>query len=346
MPTEIASLTPYAATPDYPSASELESPDQHPSWWQSQVEGDRDGGMSFADFLDIINPLQHIPIVNSIYRAITGDQIGLAPRLLGGTLFGGAIGFAGAGIAAALEEAFGGDPAVQLASAAADLFGGSDDSAAPAQVAAATPDPGDDLAALYQTLGTPADRNAPITVSPLAPLPANNTQSQPGGLPARPEQAPMPAHPAIRPAVAFPSQRGDNTSRQGLARAAGAPQSGPEADPRRVADAASKRIAARIEAARRAEMGLLIASLQGTQAAAKASAKPTADDAKSDDTPLAATDGPKPDKLPALPKHPLLPPENVTADWIAEAMKRGLDSYRRGAMTAPPAAPMAPKTTR
>ena len=35
---------------------------------------------TFDDFLDIINPLQHLPIVSMIYRAITGDNIGLAGR--------------------------------------------------------------------------------------------------------------------------------------------------------------------------------------------------------------------------------------------------------------------------
>jgi hypothetical protein len=34
-----------------------------------------DEGPTFAEFLDIINPLQHIPVVSTIYRAITGDQI-------------------------------------------------------------------------------------------------------------------------------------------------------------------------------------------------------------------------------------------------------------------------------
>ncbi len=53
------------------------------------VEGD----FSFADFLDIINPLQHIPIVSTIYRAITGDEITGPARILGGALFGGPIGF-------------------------------------------------------------------------------------------------------------------------------------------------------------------------------------------------------------------------------------------------------------
>ena len=30
--------------------------------------------VSFFDFLDIINPLQHIPIVSSLYRAATGES--------------------------------------------------------------------------------------------------------------------------------------------------------------------------------------------------------------------------------------------------------------------------------
>ena len=48
---------------------------------------------SFLDFLDIINPLQHTPIVSSIYQAMTGDTISTAARLAGGALFGGPIGF-------------------------------------------------------------------------------------------------------------------------------------------------------------------------------------------------------------------------------------------------------------
>lgn len=53
-----------------------------------------DSGFSFADFLDVINPLQHIPIVSTLYRAITGDTIKSAEQLAGDTLYGGMIGFA------------------------------------------------------------------------------------------------------------------------------------------------------------------------------------------------------------------------------------------------------------
>jgi hypothetical protein len=49
---------------------------------------------SFKDVLDIINPLQHIPIVNNIYRSITGDQIGNGARIIGDALYGGFVGAA------------------------------------------------------------------------------------------------------------------------------------------------------------------------------------------------------------------------------------------------------------
>ena len=48
---------------------------------------------SFFDFLDIINPLQHIPIVSSLYRAATGDELKPFARIIGGALFGGPSGF-------------------------------------------------------------------------------------------------------------------------------------------------------------------------------------------------------------------------------------------------------------
>lgn len=43
---------------------------------------------SFGDFLDVINPLQHIPIVATIYRNMSGDHIGMVPRVIGGALWG------------------------------------------------------------------------------------------------------------------------------------------------------------------------------------------------------------------------------------------------------------------
>jgi hypothetical protein len=50
-------------------------------------------GFSFHDLLDIVNPLQHIPVVSTLYRAITGDHIKTFPKIAGDTLFGGLVGF-------------------------------------------------------------------------------------------------------------------------------------------------------------------------------------------------------------------------------------------------------------
>jgi hypothetical protein len=50
-------------------------------------------GFSFGDFLDIINPLQHIPLVSTLYRHLTGDAIGTPEKIAGDTLYGGLVGF-------------------------------------------------------------------------------------------------------------------------------------------------------------------------------------------------------------------------------------------------------------
>ncbi len=59
-------------------------------------------GFSFGDLLDIVNPLQHIPVVSTIYRAITGDKIGTPEQIAGDTLYGGMIGF----LASVADSAF------------------------------------------------------------------------------------------------------------------------------------------------------------------------------------------------------------------------------------------------
>jgi hypothetical protein len=58
------------------------------------LEAQKHEELSFSDFVDVINPLQQIPIVGSIYRAISGDEISDAARVMGGTLYGGPIGTA------------------------------------------------------------------------------------------------------------------------------------------------------------------------------------------------------------------------------------------------------------
>jgi hypothetical protein len=66
-------------------------------------------GFSFHDLLDAINPLQHIPVVSTIYRRITGDRPGNVAEIVGDGLFGGVIGLAAGAVNVALREATGKD---------------------------------------------------------------------------------------------------------------------------------------------------------------------------------------------------------------------------------------------
>lgn len=83
-------------------------------------------GFDFYDVLDVINPLQHIPVVSTLYRALTGDTIAAGPRMAGGALFGGVFGLMSAAVNAAIEEQTGHDIGehVQMA-----LLGGPEDEA-------------------------------------------------------------------------------------------------------------------------------------------------------------------------------------------------------------------------
>ncbi len=43
----------------------------------------------FDHLLDVVNPLQHLPIIGSIYRAATGDPLGAVEKIAGDALYGG-----------------------------------------------------------------------------------------------------------------------------------------------------------------------------------------------------------------------------------------------------------------
>ena len=75
------------------------SPSDRPfTLWEKQ-------GFGFGDIVDIINPLQHLPIVATIYRNMTGDKIGFAPRVIGGAIWGRIGGFV-SGVVNAVVEFF------------------------------------------------------------------------------------------------------------------------------------------------------------------------------------------------------------------------------------------------
>ena len=63
-----------------------------------------DWDFSFHNLLSIINPLEHLPVIGTLYRAITGTHIGVPERIAGDALYGGLWG-AVSGIADAAFEA-------------------------------------------------------------------------------------------------------------------------------------------------------------------------------------------------------------------------------------------------
>jgi hypothetical protein len=66
------------------------------------------GHTTFREFLHALNPLQYVPVVGSIYRAVTGDTIQPAYRVFGsivsGVLFGGPAGIMGTALGCLGEE--------------------------------------------------------------------------------------------------------------------------------------------------------------------------------------------------------------------------------------------------
>lgn len=66
-------------------------------------------GFSFGDVLDLINPLQHLPLVGSLYRSMTGDEISTGAQIFGGGLFGGPLGAFASAFNVMFEEVTGGE---------------------------------------------------------------------------------------------------------------------------------------------------------------------------------------------------------------------------------------------
>src|SRR6201996_6848877 len=61
-----------------------------------------DGEDFFHHVLDVVNPLQHLPVVGTIYRAMTGERIGPIEKIAGDGLYGGVWG----AVTAAADVAF------------------------------------------------------------------------------------------------------------------------------------------------------------------------------------------------------------------------------------------------
>lgn len=82
------------------AAAKTSMPDAKPA----AQDSDSDWHVSFGDLLDVVNPLQHLPIVGTLYRAVTHDQIKTPEKIVGDTLYGGLWGLAGSVADIAFEK--------------------------------------------------------------------------------------------------------------------------------------------------------------------------------------------------------------------------------------------------
>lgn len=342
MPELVSALTPtHTPAARWRDPADIEPPDAGEMQFRD-LWSDKDKGFRFADLLDIVNPLQHLPVIGSVYRAITGDEISFGARLVGGALFGGPLGVMGAAALAASEQATGAEPARHLIAAVKELFGGgSDDTQLADTPARETPDPetladiapaagpateaSPELPALAPAAATPVLSPASPATSTIVPAAAAIT-ARPGQnreFPAFPPMRTPPARgvpPTLRPGLG--PLRGEPTLPLAPGRSTAAPAASgtPHSDAKPM-DAESRRIAAAVEDARRAQAALLLASLQGGVALPNAGTATEADgdDARAKDR--AAAD-------PFL-RHPQIPPQGASSAWVNKAMERALERYQQ-----------------
>ena len=261
-------------------------------------------GPSFKDLIDIINPLQHIPVISAIYRDITGDEPGAGARLIGGALYGGPLGLIGEEINCAIDDHTGKDVGGHVLAYLKEQFGGSSDTDVPAtdvaaapaaapQIAAAEPPPPVAAPQPAVTADKVAMAAAPVAIAPAAgaatPTPAAAIAA-PGAMSADPNARflPVPQRRSIDvvspPLVRVPLS---NNGQRSNAPMTGRPTVSPSVSP-----AAVQQAMAAQEAAAAQTNGN--AALSGAQAA---SATPSAD----------------------------------TQTWFTAAMMQGLQKYQRAA---------------
>lgn len=106
-PSDFEKLVTGSAAPAAPAAAPVtaqSAPTPTPAPAAKEAAAPKES--SFFGFIkgliDIVNPLQHIPVVSTFYRRITGDEISDAARFAGDALYGGALG----GVLSAADIAF------------------------------------------------------------------------------------------------------------------------------------------------------------------------------------------------------------------------------------------------
>ncbi|MBP2310287.1 hypothetical protein GBZ48_23935 [Azospirillum melinis] len=268
------------------------------------------GDMSFWDFLDIINPLQHIPIVSTVYREITGDTIQPSMRIMGDMLYGGVIGGMASIANAVIEQATGKDVGETVMASLG--FGGGDHPAASTAVADASGGPA--------ASGSPAEPQQ----APAAGLAAALAAAKPADLTAAPSPAPAATGQPIRLAAASPAaakavsaDASPALTAQLAAGAAPHPSKMPARDTPLASSALAKHSAPRYAAP---VPGAVTASARAIGATAANGGQPQAGTGQ----PAPAQPG---DAAPPAP--PAAGSAPVTPDMLSETMMRNLAKYEQ-----------------
>lgn len=315
MSTNLATLPP--PTHHIPHKSDYGDGIDVPEYSFSELWQDKEEGITFGDVLDIINPLQHIPIVSTIYRMATDDEIGVGSRMLGGALFGGALGVLVSGLTAIFEDISGGSVEEHMASAWNAL---TDEGDAAATIATtekkdAAPEAliDDEFAAAAPPPAALAVGAEPMALPSQIPITLTNIGLPPAMDPGRPSPRPLANPPVtVSPLTAIhrPRERQPQLQHGTVDRSA-----------------ENQRIAKAIEQAQRAQAGLLLANLEADKT----------------EKPIHTADKAPIQQIQPFKSHPYMLPRGAPPQLINRAMEQALAKYqttlqqRSGAIT--PAAP-------
>jgi hypothetical protein len=283
-------------------------------------------GLTFGDVLDIINPLQHIPVVSTLYRELTGDEISPGARMAGGALFGGPIGFAAATVNSVVEMATGSDIGKSVVAA----INGDDD--APITAAAPGPIPTSDPSPVKVTaIAQPAvTQTLPSSLTGNQAPPTNNppivAKSAPGSLmnlynSTTPAQTMTPTEALLQARAAVPlagSVKGLGSSSRARFQPAGTSSPAPTPPPAPVTPTSTPNIGARLSK----QLTLLAAQSQSAPGAHQSDKTAPAKNAPADN---AGQTAPNPMAGTLAPTHPAPLP----AAQIPTAMRDALDRYEQ-----------------
>jgi len=152
-----------------------------------------DDDFTFDDLISIVNPLQHIPVVSTVYRSLTGDTIKPFERILGDTLYGGVWGCVSAVANVIYQDVTGKDFGQTVLDFAKDEILGKDDDAQTATASNATPSSSSTAGTAATATNTSINPSASAATAQPASLPSMTPATSNAGGPPRPLQSPMPS---------------------------------------------------------------------------------------------------------------------------------------------------------